>query len=170
MLKQCWLSFLLATVVILFIAAVKPTYIQTPALKEATMHATGPFEVKITPQVDAAENAPFARMPSDKQYHGDLEAAASGLMLSAGSPQKGTAGYVAMEKVTGSLGGKTGSFVLQHNGTMNGSNRELTITVTPGSGTGQLEGIGGAMSVEIASDGKHSYKFEYTLPARRNQD
>ena len=62
------------------------------------MHATGPFEVKITPQADAAENVPFARMASDKQYHGDLEATATGLMLSAGSPQKGTAGYVAMEK------------------------------------------------------------------------
>ncbi len=115
---------------ILFIAAVQPTYSQTPALKEMTMHATGPFEAKMTPQADA--NAPFAHMTIDKQYHGDLEATATGLMLSAGSPQKGIAGYVAMEKVTGSLHEKTGSFVLQHNGTMNGSSRELTITVTPG--------------------------------------
>jgi hypothetical protein len=165
MLKRCWLSFLPATVAILFIAAVKPTYSQTPALKETTMHATGSFEVKITPQADAAENAPFARMVFDKQYHGDLEAASTGLMLSAGSPQKGTAGYVAMEKVTGSLRGKTGSFALQHNGTMSGGSRELTVTVTPGSGTGQLEGISGTMSIKIASDGKHSYEFEYALPA-----
>jgi len=128
------------------------------------MHATGPFEVKIAPQADA--NAPWARMVLDKQYHGDLEATATGVMLSAGSPQKGTAGYVAMEKVTGSVRGKTGSFVLQHNGIMNGSSRELTITVTPGSGTGQLEGISGSMSIKIAPDGKHTYEFEYALAAR----
>lgn len=164
MLKRCWLSFLLATVAILFIAAVKPTYSQTPALKETTMHATGPFEVKMTPQADATGSAPFARMEIDKHYHGDLEATATGFMLSAGSPQKGTAGYVAMEKVTGSLRGKTGSFVLQHNGTMNGSRRELTITVTPGSGTGQLEGISGTMTIKVVPDGKHSYEFEYALP------
>jgi hypothetical protein len=65
----------------------------------------------------------------------------------------------------GSLRRKTGSFVLQHNGTMNGSSRELTITVTPGSGTGQLEGISGTMTIKIAPDGKHSYEFEYALPA-----
>ena len=159
--KRCWVSCLIATVGIVFIAAM-PTNGQTPAVKVATLHAAGSFDVELTPQADAAS---FGRMALDKQYHGDLEATATGLMLSAGSPQKGAAGYVAMEKVTGSLQGKTGSFVLQHNATMNGSSRELTIIVSPGSGTGQLEGISGTMTIKIAADGKHSYEFEYTLPA-----
>jgi len=134
--------------------------------KEAltTMHATGPFDVKLTPQDDKSDDPLLARMTLDKQYHGDLEAGGKGQMLTAGSPQKGAGGYVAIEKVTGTLNGRTGSFVLQHSGTMKDNVPQLTITVVPESGTGQIEGIAGKMTIKIAPTGKHSYDFEYTLP------
>lgn len=129
-----------------------------------TTLATGPFDVKIAPLADAGRDAPFGSMSLEKHYHGDLEATAVGLMLSAGSPQKGSAGYVAMEKVVGTLHGKGGTFVLQHSATMHAGSSQLSITVAPGSGTGQLEGIAGTLAIKIAEGGKHSYEFEYTLP------
>jgi hypothetical protein len=128
------------------------------------MHAAGSFDVKVTPFADKSDDPSLGRMAIDKQYHGDLEATAKGEMLTAGSPQKGAAGYVAMEKVTGTLNGKSGSFVLQHSATMSRSGNQLTITVVPESGTGQLEGVAGKLNITIAPDGKHSYEFEYTLP------
>lgn len=137
-----------------------------PKEANATMHASGPFEVKVTSQDDKSGDAPFARMALDKHYHGELEATAVGLMLSAGAPQKGAAGYVAMEKVTGTLHGKTGSFVLQHNGIMKPGALQLSVTVVPESGTGQLEGIAGTMSIKVAPDGKHTYELDYTLPTQ----
>jgi hypothetical protein len=85
-------------------------------------------------------------------------------MLAAGEPAKGNAGYVAIEQVTGTLAGHTGSFALQHLGIMEDGGYKLTVTVVPGSGTGELTGITGAMTIVIAN-GKHSYTFEYTLPA-----
>jgi hypothetical protein len=133
------------------------------APKEAavTMHASGTFEVKLAPQpTDAAD---LARMSIDKQFHGDLEATSKGEMLSAMGSVQGSAGYVAIEKVTGSLKGRSGTFVLQHTGIMNRGTPQLTITVVPDSGTGQLEGLAGTMTIEIAG-GKHSYGFEYVLP------
>lgn len=123
--------------------------------------ARGTFEVKLTPQ--ATDAADLGRMSIDKQFHGDLEAASKGEMLSAMGSVQGSAGYVAIEKVTGSLKGRSGTFVLQHNGIMNRGTPQLTISVVPDSGTGQLEGLSGTMTIEIA-DGKHSYSFEYTLP------
>jgi len=125
------------------------------------MHAAGSFKLKLTPQTPAGTPA---RMQIEKQYEGGLDGASTGLMLSAGSPGQGVAGYVAMEEFTGSLEGRRGSFVLQHSGTMNGSRRELVIVVTPGSGTGQLEGISGTMGITVAADGSHSYQLEYSLP------
>jgi hypothetical protein len=101
-------------------------------------------------------------MTIDKQFHGDLEATSKGEMLAAGTAVKGSAGYVAMEKVTGTLKGRTGTFVLQHTGTMNRGEPQLSVTVVPDSGTGQLAGLTGKMAINIA-DGKHSYEFEYTL-------
>jgi hypothetical protein len=129
------------------------------------MRARGPFEVKLTPRaMDAgAEGAPLGRMSLDKQFHGDLEATSKGEMLSAGTPVKGSAGYVAIERVSGTLHGRTGTFVLQHSGTMTRGVPHLTITVVPDSGTGQLTGLAGTMTIQIA-DGKHSYEFVYTLP------
>jgi Protein of unknown function (DUF3224) len=131
------------------------------------MHAKGTFEPKIETQgePDKAEGSTLTRMSIDKKIHGDLEGTSKGTMLAAGTDVKGSAGYVAIERVTGTLNGKTGSFVLQHNATMTRGTPMLNIIVVPDSGTGQLAGIAGNFLVIIAPDGKHSYEFNYTLPA-----
>jgi Protein of unknown function (DUF3224) len=130
------------------------------------IQAKGTFDVKVDPQgeADKSEGSTLARMSLDKKYHGDLEASAKGTMLTAGTDVKGSAGYVAIERVTGTLNGKTGSFVLQHNATLSRGTPMQNIIVVPDSGTGQLAGITGKLTVIIA-DGKHSYEFDYTLPA-----
>jgi hypothetical protein len=141
--------------------------IQTAAQNGApvTKHATGPFDVKLAPQGedDKAEGSTLARYSLDKQYHGDLDATAKGTMLTAGTDVKGSAGYVAIERVTGKLSGLTGSFVLQHSGTLTRGAPVQSITVVPDSGTGQLAGLTGKLTVIIEA-GKHSYSFDYTLP------
>src|SRR3954452_22772640 len=126
-------------------------------------HARGTFEVKLTPQADGDAGAGLARMILDKQFHGDLEATSQGQMLSAGTAVQGSAGYVALERVSGALQGRTGTFVLQHQGVMDRGRPSLTITVVPDSGTGELTGLAGTMGISIA-DGQHSYDFDYTLP------
>jgi hypothetical protein len=130
----------------------------------ASHHATGTFDVKIGPLTAYAqsEDASLARMSIDKQFHVDLEAVSKGEMLSAGSPAKGSAGYVAIERVSGTLHGKRGTFVLQHTGTIARGNQQLSVTVVPDSGTGELAGLAGQMTIRIA-EGKHFYEFEYTL-------
>jgi hypothetical protein len=130
-----------------------------------TTHATGTFDVKLTPQPseDKTDDATLGRMTIEKQIHGDLEAASKGQMLTAGTPAKGSAGYVAIERVSGTLHGRTGTFILQHSGTMTRGALQLDITVVPDSGTGQLTDLTGKMDIQIA-DGKHSYDFAYTLP------
>jgi hypothetical protein len=137
------------------------------AQKEASVvtHASGTFEVKLTPQPteDKAEGANLGRMSGDKQFHGDLEGTSKVEMLTAMTDVKGSAGYVAMERVTGTLRGRSGGFILQHSGSSNRGATQLSITVVPDSGTGQLVGLAGTMTITIA-DGKHSYDFEYTLP------
>ena len=134
-----------------------------PRQKENLMHATGPFEVKLTPQTpEPDEDAQIARILIDKQFHGDLEATSKVHMLAFQSAVKGSAGYVALEKVTGRLHGKSGTFVLQHSGTMNRGAQELALTVVPDSGTGELEGLSGTMAIDIEG-GKHSYRFDYSL-------
>jgi hypothetical protein len=102
-------------------------------------------------------------MTIDKQFHGDLEATSKGQMLTGMTSVKGSAGYVAIERVTGTLNGRTGTFILQHTGTMNRGTPQLSIMVVPDSGTGRLDGLSGKMAINIA-DGRHSYDFEYTLP------
>lgn len=128
--------------------------------------ASGSFEVKLAPQPlenkDAAQ-AKLARLSIDKRFHGDLEAGSRGEMLSAGTEVKGSAGYVAIELVSGTLRGKDGTFVLQHSATMNRGVPQLSIAVVPDSGTGELLGLEGTMSINI-SDGKHFYEFSYALP------
>lgn len=124
--------------------------------------ATGTFEVKLTPANDNALDPTLGRLLIDKQFKGDLAAVSKGQMLSGGTDVKDSAGYVAMEKVSGTLSGKTGTFLLQHNGTMNRGASDLSITVVPDSGTQQLKGIAGQMSIVIA-DGRHSYIFDYTI-------
>jgi hypothetical protein len=127
-------------------------------------HAAGPFDVKITAQDDKSEDPLLGRMTIDKHYHGDLEATGKGQMLTAGTAVKGSGAYVAIEKVDGTLHGRTGTFLLQHAGTMTQGAPQLVITVVPDSGTGQLAGIAGKMAIKIAEGGKHAYDFEYTLP------
>jgi hypothetical protein len=132
-------------------------------IAEMTTRASGTFEVKLTPQAteDAGSGITRARMSIDKQFHGDLEATSKGEMLSAVTSVKGSAGYVALEQVTGTLHGLTGTFVLQHTGIMTRGAPQLTITVVPDSGTDQLTGLTGQMRINIV-DGKHFYEFEYT--------
>jgi|SRR5689334_5725687 len=124
--------------------------------------ASGTFEVKLNPQ-DQGADMPVGRMQIDKEFKGDLAGTSKGQMLMASSSSvKDSAGYVAIEKVTGTLNGRRGSFYLQHNGVMTRGVGELTITVIPDSGTDQLVGLRGKMNIIIA-EGKHSYEFEYTL-------
>jgi hypothetical protein len=128
--------------------------------KEGIMnHAVGPFDVKLLPQPTDTE---LGRMSIDKQFHGDLEGTSKGEMLAAQTAVKGSAGYVAMEKVTGTLKGRKGTFILQHSATMNRGTPQLSITVVPDSGTGDLVGLTGKMNIIIES-GKHSYDFEYAI-------
>ncbi|HEX5433890.1 MAG TPA: DUF3224 domain-containing protein [Candidatus Angelobacter sp.] len=129
-----------------------------------TEHAKGTFEVKVIPQSEPekGEGATLSRMSINKQFYGDLEATSKGEMLSAMTDVKGSAGYVAIERVTGTLQGRRGSFVLQHNATMTRGAPQLNIIVVPDSGTGQLNGISGSMKINIVS-GKHFYEFDYSL-------
>jgi hypothetical protein len=129
-----------------------------------TRHATGTFEVKMTPQASDEKGADPAvgRYSLDKQFHGDLEGTSKGEMLAVGTAVEGSAGYVAMEQVTGTLGGRKGTFALQHTGTMTRGAPQLSVTVVPDSGTGQLVGLTGRMDIKI-TDGKHFYNFEYSI-------
>jgi Protein of unknown function (DUF3224) len=126
--------------------------------------ANGTFEVKLSPLTlnnDTADSS-LGRLDIDKQFFGDLLATSRGEMLSAGTAVKGSAGYVAIERVSGTLQDRNGSFVLQHIGTTNRGEPKLEIAVVPDSGTDQLKGLSGTMMINIA-DGVHSYEFEYTL-------
>ena len=122
--------------------------------------ASGTFEVKMTPQDSATGVSKFAL---DKVFHGDLEAVSQGEMLSLISAISGSAGYVALEVVTGTLAGRSGAFALQHSGIMNRGAPSLSLQVIPDSGTLALTGLAGAMSI-TQSDGVHQYTLEYELP------
>jgi uncharacterized protein DUF3224 len=131
-----------------------------------TMHASGTFDVKLNVQKadnTAAESAKLGRMSIEKQFHGDLEGTSAGEMLSVGTEVKGSAGYVAMERVSGTLHGRAGTFALQHSGTMTRGEPQLSVTVVPDSGTGELVGIEGKLMIKIVEK-KHFYEFEYALP------
>jgi len=130
-----------------------------------TSHAAGTFDVKLVPQgpEDKTEGSTIAHLSIDKQYHGDLEAAGKGEMLTTTTSVKGSAGYVAMERISGTLHGRSGTFVLQHSGTMAHGTFQLSVTVVPDSATGQLAGLTGKLTGTVA-DGKHSYEFDYSLP------
>jgi hypothetical protein len=131
-----------------------------------TFHATGPFDVQIAPQPPTApaETAGLSRMTIVKQFHGDLEAASTGEMLAFRDPTGTSGGYVALETVRGTLGGRHGSFVLQHSSTMTRGEPAQSVTVVPESGTGELAGLAGRMVIDIGAGGAHAYRFEYTLP------
>jgi hypothetical protein len=152
----------------LFIAALPATMshpIYAQGVKRMPHIANGSFTVEMKPQgqPDAADGVNLGRMLLDKRFEGDLIATGKGEMLTALTPVKDSAGYVAIERVTGTLHGKSGSFVFQHSGTMDKGAQQLAISVVPGSGTGALAGITGNFKLNIVQ-GKHFYEFEYTLP------
>jgi hypothetical protein len=130
-----------------------------------TTHASGTFDVKVKPQSaeDNVGDPTVGRMSIDKVFHGDLDGTSLGQMLAAMTDVKDSAGYVAIERVRGSLHGRRGTFALQHSGTMNRGVLGLAVTVVPDSGTDQLAGLAGTMTIDIR-DGKHFYTFDYTLP------
>jgi hypothetical protein len=134
------------------------------AQAQGSSRASGTFDVQLAPQTvaDTALTASLSRLSLDKQFRGELEGTSKGEMLAAGTGVEGSAGYVAIERVSGTLHGRRGTFVLQHSGTMTRGAPELRITVVPDSGTDELAGLAGTMMITIA-DGKHFYDFEYTL-------
>ncbi len=164
-------NFFLATVIALLFAVAgwtqtKDSKPETQGATPGMKHASGTFEVKTRPQADPGSDPNLTRLTLEKQFHGDLEGSSKGQMLGAYTDVKGSAGYVAMEKVAGKLNGRSGTFMLQHSGTMQGGKLQLSVTVVPDSGTGDLAGLAGKMNI-IMAEGKHSYEFEYTLPEAR---
>ncbi|KAF1009379.1 MAG: hypothetical protein GAK28_00016 [Luteibacter sp.] len=132
-----------------------------------TLTAYGVFDVKILP-AGTAEGAVdhLGTLALDKHYHGDLDAAAKGHMLTAVSASvKGSAAYVAVERVDGTLHGRKGAFSLVHRGIMSGNSRELHVSIVPDSGEGGLQGIAGTLQIVIDADGTHRYELDYTLPS-----
>jgi hypothetical protein len=133
--------------------------------------ATGTFDVVMKPQgePDTTPGAKLGRMSLDKQFHGDLSGAGKGEMLTAFTETEGSAGYVAIERVVGTLHGRSGGFVFQHTGTMDRGAQQLSISVVPDSGSGELTGLSGVFQIDNA-DGNHRYTFEYSLPAIAEED
>ncbi len=162
-----WIAPLLA-VVILLVAAVFGTRAeaQTPSARTMNHTAKGSFNVQIQPQGESsgADGVSLGRMSLDKTFEGDFAGTGRGEMLTAMTAVQGSAGYVAIERVSGSLNGRRGSFVMQHSGTMTRGAPQLAITIVPDSGTGELTGIAGVFKLDITG-GKHLYTIEYTLPA-----
>lgn len=144
-------------------SAIQPT---PPPGHAMNHHATGSFEVTTTPQSDAQEHAgaTLARMLLDKTFSGDLAGTGKGQMLTALTKTRGSAAYAAIEHVTGTLHGRSGSFVFQHTGSMDRGEQQLTISVVPDSGTQELSGITGKFMIVIR-DNQHFYEFDYSLPA-----
>lgn len=123
--------------------------------------ASGEFDVQLTP-IGAADAA-VGSMTFSKTFHGDLAATSTGQMLAVRTPVNGSAGYVAMERVSGTLAGRKGTFALQHSGTMDKGAQTLSVTVVPDSATDDLAGLAGSMAIKIEG-GKHLYTFRYSLP------
>jgi hypothetical protein len=167
-----WFAPLLAVVILLIAAlfgtrADAQTATHKPTSTRTMTHvAKGSFNVQIQPQGEpsAADGVSLGRMSLDKTFEGDFTGTGRGEMLSAMTAVKGSAGYVAIERVSGSLNGRRGSFVMQHTGTMTRGAPQLAITIVPDSGTGELTGIAGVFKLRQA-EGKHFYEIDYTLPA-----
>ena len=159
--KSLGIALMLVTCAFLVAQDTKPTKKGT----DMTREATGTFEVKLTPQpLEHGEgDTTVGTMVIDKTLSGDLEGTSWGLMVSAVTQVKGSAGYVAMERITGKLHGREGSFVLQHSATMSGGGQSQDITVVPDSATGALKGLSGTFLIHI-DKGAHAYTFTYSLP------
>lgn len=160
-------AMLLASLAFAPAAATPPSMaLTTNGTTAMTQHARGPFDVKLVPQdEDAGPGSTLGRLSLNKVFHGELDATGKGQMLTVGTDTPGSAVYVAIERVTGTLHGKAGSFALVHKGLMRGSERQLTVEIVPDSGTGALKGIAGSLNIEITG-GKHLYDLAYTLPAQ----
>ena len=133
-----------------------------------SQRATGAFDVKVVPQkpdTQVARAANLGRLTIDKRFHGDLDGSSLGEMLAVQSDVKGSAGYVALERVTGTLNGRSGSFVLQHSATMTHGTPASSISVVPDSGTGELRGLSGKMNISVGADGAHAYEFCFRFEA-----
>jgi hypothetical protein len=134
-----------------------------PEKTTMTNHAKGSFDVKMTPQDDEGLDPTLGRFTLEKTFHGDLDATGKGQMLTVATDVEGSGVYVAAEKVTGTLRGHSGGFALHHTGIMQRGTPHLAISLVPDSGTGELKGIDGTLTIEIV-DGKHFYELAYTLP------
>jgi predicted flavoprotein YhiN len=134
-----------------------------------SQRANGSFDVKVTPQkpdTQIARAANLSRLTIDKRFHGDLEGISKGEMLALQTEVKGSAGYVALERVTGKLMGLSGSFVLQHSASMTRGESKSEISVVPDSATGELRGLSGKMNISVAADGAHSYQFDFKIDTK----
>lgn len=138
----------------------------TPHQEKTMQHASGTFEVKMAPQpaTPGIEAAALGRQTIDKRFHGDLDGSSLGEMVAVMSKETGSGAYVAMERVTGTLGGKRGSFVLMHSATMTRGVPAMAVSVVPDSGTDELAGLTGSLAIHIDAQGGHSYTFDYSLP------
>lgn len=153
-----------ALAVMLCAGAAMPARAADLPMKDSEMQTiSGRFEVKMTPEPGELDAEGIARFRLDKHYEGALTAEAKGLMTAHQATIAGSAGYVAIERVRGTLSGRSGSFMLQHNGLMWGETRQLSIEVIPDSAAGELTGLRGRMGIRI-EDGVHHYDFEYSLP------
>jgi hypothetical protein len=128
------------------------------------MNVQGTFEVtmRAEPDPDVEEGVTLARMRLEKRFAGPLTGTSQGQMIAARTAVEGSAGYVAIERFTGTLDGKSGTFVLQHSGVMTRGARSLTVTVVPDSGTGELQGLAGRMDIQIV-EGQHRYELDFEL-------
>lgn len=152
-----------------FCAAIAPLHFVTAtSAQEIRMshHANGPFDVKLLPQEDPNDPSGIGRLLLDKAFHGELDATSRGQMLGLRTANNTSGGYVAMEKVTGSLGGRKGTFHLMHYGIGQRGTNTLTLQVVPDSGTGELEGLSGDMRIVIKDGGAHFYEFDYRFEAK----
>ncbi len=160
-------SVILAVACLVVIAAVGNAQTKTTAKEKlVTKTAKGTFEVKVVPLAADVGDPSISRLSLDKQFSGDLTGGSKGQMLGIDTGIKDSGGYVAAERFTGTLGGKKGSFSLQHSGTMQGGKFDLQIKVVPDSGTDDLAGLSGTMKIVI-ENGKHFYEFSYTLPSTK---
>ena len=150
--------------VVAILLALAAPYPASATEEPPTMHRiTGRFDVQMTPQGEASPDMGATTYRLDKRYHGPLDATAAGTMLGHVTATQGSAGYVAIEQVTGKLDGRKGSFVLQHSGLMDRGAKQLEIRVVPDSGDGELAGLRGRMEIRIEAGGAHYYDFEYAL-------
>jgi hypothetical protein len=148
-------------------AAARPAIPEENPMSEyiTPAHVSGRFDVKLIPQDDTDDPSGLARLLLDKTFHGELEATSRGQMLGVRTAGNTSGGYVAMEKVTGTLQGRSGSFWLQHYGVARRGVNTLTLEVVPDSGEGELEGLGGAMRIVVKEGGAHYYEFDFGFDA-----